>query len=551
MATRTADEQFGDLLETILAAGLIDRRFAERRLTEILHAKDPNDAIRFAFSLFLGRAPDRAAWDFYSPRLAAGADRFAFLGELANSEEFRKASTRRKYTCTWLFNTMTVLCDGSFSCGCADPFGLRTLGHLQASSVSEAWTSHRTEAIRTGLRSGYSPFCFNCPQRMFGPSDDEYDRDSVAHAETRLTRLFVEPTILCNLSCLDNVCASKSALVKYRNRPYLPLTEFKAILDDVGPQLNRIDLFNFGESFLNKDAAAMIEYVKERYPNIYLFASTNGNVLTKDVMRRLISAGMDALLFSVDGADQESYSRYRCKGDFDKVYRNMAFICEEKEKTHRQLPYVIWRYILFAWNDSEEQMATALKLARKCNVDQLLWTLTDFPAPSTKFTVGSDPWKSIYSELWETSDLCNALSEKKWAADIAIQSDANAAAQALEVGSGMRLQFRVSVTNVGGALWRHNTSMGRQVTKLGVQLYDGSGRLINDAYASASLTKPLGRGMKDTLLVDAVAVPEPGNYILKADMYCEGINANARAYFEKAGSIPAWKSLHVRRSAAA
>ena len=42
-------------------------------------------------------------------------------------------------------------------------------------------------------------------------------------------------------------------------------------------------------------------------------------------------------------------------------------------------PYLNWRYILFKWNDSDEEMNLARRLATEIGVDRLSWEITDHP----------------------------------------------------------------------------------------------------------------------------------------------------------------------------
>ena len=57
---------------------------------------------------------------------------------------------------------------------------------------------------------------------------------------------------------------------------------------NLGPGLQRIDFFNYGESFIHPRAIEMIEYAKSRYPQIYLFTSTNGLLLNTDEKLRAL-----------------------------------------------------------------------------------------------------------------------------------------------------------------------------------------------------------------------------------------------------------------------
>ena len=82
---------------------------------------------------------------------------------------------------------------------------------------------------------------------------------------------------------------------------------FTRVVDEAGPSLVRIDFFNYGEAFLHKRAVEMCEYIKSRFPHIYLYTSTNGLALTEAQARRLVHSGIDEVTFSIDGATPESY----------------------------------------------------------------------------------------------------------------------------------------------------------------------------------------------------------------------------------------------------
>ena len=60
---------------------------------------------------------------------------------------------------------------------------------------------------------------------------------------------------------------------------------FTRVVDEAGPSLGRIDFFNYGEAFLHKRAVEMCEYIKSRFPHVYLYTSTNGLAFTEDAGR--------------------------------------------------------------------------------------------------------------------------------------------------------------------------------------------------------------------------------------------------------------------------
>ncbi len=99
---------------------------------------------------------------------------------------------------------------------------------------------------------------------------------------------------------------------------------FTRVIDEAGPSLGRVDFFNYGEAFLHKRAVEMCEYIKTKFPHIYLYTSTNGLALTEEKARRLVHSGIDEVTFSIDGASQDTYVQYRQRGDFAKALANLA-----------------------------------------------------------------------------------------------------------------------------------------------------------------------------------------------------------------------------------
>src|SRR5439155_19923733 len=113
---------------------------------------------------------------------------------------------------------------------------------------------------------------------------------------------------------------------------------FRRVIAEAGPALGRVDFFNYGEAFLHKRAVEMCEYIKSRFPHIYLYTSTNGLALTESQARRLVYSGIDEVTFSIDGATPESYVQYRQPGRFDVALETLRTMAEEKRRAGRDLP---------------------------------------------------------------------------------------------------------------------------------------------------------------------------------------------------------------------
>ncbi len=437
-----------------------------------------------------------------------------------------------RFTCDWIFNILVVLSDGKVVCGCADPRGERPLGSLSESSLLGIWRSEKVKEIRRGLNEGYAPFCLDCGLKRFLPEGEAVPRRAVDLEG--LPRIFLEPTVACNLSCFEAVCSKESGLVATRSRPFFPLDEFRRVADEVGPGLVRLDLFNYGDPFVHPQAVEMIEYVKSRYPRVYLYVSTNGLLLDEPKMRRIVAAGLDEITFSVDGPDQAAYGKYRRGGDFARVLDIMKTFVRLRNEAGREVPFVNWRYILFNWNDGRRQMAQAVRLAERLGVDRFNWEITDHPAAakSGRYQPGTPGWRRIYHEIWDTSQIGSALRKGRYEGRI------RPAAGVVSVAGSSPAVVSVRVKNTGGRTWPVATSSGRRLVRLGAQLHDSGKRLLDRDFARAFLPRDVRGGESLGMTIEIPPPPSPGRYFLKFDLVSEGID-----WFENGGSPVAWREF--------
>src|SRR5919106_1031504 len=283
-----------------------------------------------------------------------------------------------RFQCTWPWEMLVLLCDGRLVCGCADPYGRRVLGDVKTASVSAIWTGETATALRRDLNAGGSKFCGDCPLKLPLKKEDAPPQRDLA-VSALPSRLYIECTAACNISCEQACCAPETGITRTRHAGMLDFEVFRKVIDEAGPSLGRIDFFNYGEAFLHKRAVEMCEHIKSRFPHIYLYTSTNGLAFSEEQARRLVRSGIDEITFSIDGASQDTYVKYRRRGNFDKAIQNLRAAVDEKHASNRDVPFINWRYILFTHNDSDAEMQRARTLAGEIGVDRLCWELTDHP----------------------------------------------------------------------------------------------------------------------------------------------------------------------------
>jgi len=317
---------------------------------------------------------------------------------------------------------------------------------------------------------------------------------------------------------------------------------FTKVVDEAGPSLVRIDFFNYGEAFLHKRAVEMCEYIKTRFPQIYLYTSTNGLALTEEKARRLVHSGIDEVTFSIDGASQETYARYRQRGKFDLAVATLRAMADEKARSGRDVPHLNWRYILFAWNDSDAEMDRARALAAEIGVDRLCWEITDHPEDSfsRRFAPGTPDYERIRFEIWDNSGLGNAIPGATPRAEIDVHTVLPDLPFMTRTSTPVSLTAHI--TNLSSRPFRAQSDQGdgRRVIRLGAQLTDANGVVINRDHARAWLPVDVGPGRSADVRIDVTAPEKPGRYGLKFDLVSEGID-----WFESCGSPTITRGLWV------
>ena len=176
--------------------------------------------------------------------------------------------------------------------------------------------------------------------------------------------LTLETSTACNLSCPE--CPTGTAQL---TRPIGVITErlYNSTVDQTEKYLMNLNLYFQGEPFLNPKFCKLLSYAHEQ--NIYTSCSTNGHFLTEPFAKRVIESGIDRLIISIDGTDQESYSRYRHGGDFETVVNGVKNIVEAKKNLNASNPLVIIQFLVFKTNEHLiDEMKT---LARKLGADVL------------------------------------------------------------------------------------------------------------------------------------------------------------------------------------
>ena len=186
-------------------------------------------------------------------------------------------------------------------------------------------------------------------------------------------------------------------------------------------------------------------------------------------------------------------------------------------------------------------MDIARRLAADIGVDRLCWEITDHPEDSysRRFLPGSPDYQSIHQEIWDQTGLGNAIPGATPRARIDVRTLVPRVPLMGRAGRTMRVRTRVH--NLSNRAFPAHTASGRRLIRLGAQLCDDSGTLIDRDFARAWLPDNLPPGSRANVAIQIPVPPQPGRYALKFDLVCEGID-----WFERCGSETTIKPLVVR-----
>jgi radical SAM protein with 4Fe4S-binding SPASM domain len=147
------------------------------------------------------------------------------------------------------------------------------------------------------------------------------------------------------------MCPSGNGEMK-RKMGQLTFENYKRLLDDIGEYLIQVQLWNQGEPFLNKSFLDFVRYANEK--GIMTHTSTNGHFIKTDRdAEKLIESGLDQLIFSMDGTNQETYEKYRVGGDYQLVMETLERIARAKHRLNSRTPLVELQFLVFKHNQSE------------------------------------------------------------------------------------------------------------------------------------------------------------------------------------------------------
>ena len=181
----------------------------------------------------------------------------------------------------------------------------------------------------------------------------------------------IEPDNSCNLRCPECPGGMKELT---RPRGLMPPELFHSVIGQLLPTLTYLTLYFQGEPYLSKHLFDFI--VLARSKKIFVATSTNGHFLDEVAVQHTINSGLNRLIISLDGANQQSYEAYRQGGDFEKVISGIRLLVSEKKRLKKGTPEIILQCLVLKSN--EHQLKEIRKLGKDLGVDKIAFKTAQF-----------------------------------------------------------------------------------------------------------------------------------------------------------------------------
>ncbi len=153
------------------------------------------------------------------------------------------------------------------------------------------------------------------------------------------------PVYACNFVCkYCHFSIEKSERCFVSDCTFMDMDLYRKCIDDISGFPEKIRTLRFvgmGEPLLHRDIDRMVAYARERGVANRVEILSNGSLLTHDLSDRLIAAGLDRLVISLQGTSAGKYREIAgVDMDFSRFVEQIGYFIRSKKSTHVHLKIV-------------------------------------------------------------------------------------------------------------------------------------------------------------------------------------------------------------------
>ena len=150
----------------------------------------------------------------------------------------------------------------------------------------------------------------------------------------------IESTNICNAKCV--FCPRDEM---HRKQGVMSFDLFRKIVDECAALgITHVRVHNYGEPFMDRQLVEKVRYAKQKGIKEVGMIS-NGSLITEQVARGMVEAGLDAINISVDAAGKEVFDATRLGLNYDKVIANIERLVRVRAELGRTRPKLILSFV--------------------------------------------------------------------------------------------------------------------------------------------------------------------------------------------------------------
>lgn len=277
---------------------------------------------------------------------------------------------------------MVINSDLSLTCNSDDFYGNGQLGSLKTHTLAQILKGEKASRFRVLLAKGILPIpeCSNCSALV----KLEKNEERPANFGGKISSILIENTAKCNIDCIS---CPRPQIMANRKSYVMSDSDVEKVIKEVSKYpIESIGLFNLGEPFLSRNILLTVRLINSYLGPVKIVSSTNGTLLN-GIDKMTAALYVDELYFTIPGVNQATVEKYQKGQKFDIAYQNLINMVKFRDDNKIKSTLIIWKYLIFNWNDEDVHLEKAIQLATEAKVDIIKFVicLSPFYGISTKF----------------------------------------------------------------------------------------------------------------------------------------------------------------------
>jgi len=163
--------------------------------------------------------------------------------------------------------------------------------------------------------------------------------------------LEIELNYSCNLKC--PMCTWSVENTMEKKEDWFPFEDYKKLISDaVQNGTKSIRLTYINEPLIRTDIDKFVKYAND-VGIIDIIITTNGTLLSKEVSKKLIEAGLTKINVSLDAVTEETYNKIRVGGNFNTTIKNIHDFLKVRKSLDKKIPKIGLTFVRTKLNDHE------------------------------------------------------------------------------------------------------------------------------------------------------------------------------------------------------